>query len=381
MYATTNVNMYVGPGQAKAAESSNSHSGSDQKVTAQELNGAVFIPIRGPLLEMGDCEGGLAVTGETKDVALRLKGGAIVAIFFASSLGVAIPLLGRKLKWLQVDGNSFLVAKSFASGVILATGFVHILGDATERLTSPCLPEMPWDKFPWAGFIAMMAVCITLVVDVLSTRFFESKNCLGAHAHVHNHTVNVADDSTVATSGSRPIDEETNATKADREKEALHLRYVVISQVLEFGIITHSVIIGISLGVSDSPSTIRPLFAALVFHQFFEGVALGGCIAQAGIKTVTSFVMACFFAMTTPLGIAMGIGISSSYNENSTTALITEGVFDSVSAGILIYLALVDLIAHDFLGDRMKDDRPLQAFCFIGLFTGAIAMAALAVWA
>lgn len=42
----------------------------------------------------------------------------------------------------------------------------------------------------------------------------------------------------------------------------------------------HSVIIGMTLGVSQSPCTIRPLLGALSFHQFFEGFALGGCISQ-----------------------------------------------------------------------------------------------------
>lgn len=51
-------------------------------------------------------------------------------------------------------------------------------------------------------------------------------------------------------------------------------------QVLELGIVVHSVIIGISLGASESPKTIKPLVAALTFHQFFEGMGLGGCIVQ-----------------------------------------------------------------------------------------------------
>ena len=51
-------------------------------------------------------------------------------------------------------------------------------------------------------------------------------------------------------------------------------------KVLELGIIFHSVIIGVDLGANQSVSTIRPLLVALSFHQFFEGVALGGCIAQ-----------------------------------------------------------------------------------------------------
>jgi zinc transporter 1/2/3 len=44
--------------------------------------------------------------------------------------------------------------------------------------------------------------------------------------------------------------------------------------------VVHSVIIGISLGASQSPKTLRPLVAALTFHQFFEGMGLGGCISQ-----------------------------------------------------------------------------------------------------
>lgn len=50
--------------------------------------------------------------------------------------------------------------------------------------------------------------------------------------------------------------------------------------MLELGIIVHSIIIGISMGASESPKTIRPLVAALTFHQFFEGMGLGSCIIQ-----------------------------------------------------------------------------------------------------
>lgn len=46
------------------------------------------------------------------------------------------------------------------------------------------------------------------------------------------------------------------------------------------GIVVHSVIIGVSLGASESVETVKPLLAALSFHQFFEGMGLGGCISQ-----------------------------------------------------------------------------------------------------
>lgn len=42
--------------------------------------------------------------------------------------------------------------------------------------------------------------------------------------------------------------------------------------------------------------------------------------------------MAAVFALTTPFGIALGIGIRSTYNANSSTALAVNGVLESVRA-------------------------------------------------
>jgi len=87
------------------------------------------------------------------------------------------------------------------------------------------------------------------------------------------------------------------------------------------------------------------------------------------------------FAITTPLGIGIGIGITKSYNENSKSALIVEGVFDSISGGILVYMALVDLIAVDFLSKRMRSSRKLQVLAFLALFLGCGCMSVIGVWA
>lgn len=49
----------------------------------------------------------------------------------------------------------------------------------------------------------------------------------------------------------------------------------------------------------------------------------------------------------TPIGIAIGIGVHSSYNPNSGAALLSIGILDSISAGILLYAGLVELLYHD----------------------------------
>jgi zinc transporter 1/2/3 len=91
--------------------------------------------------------------------------------------------------------------------------------------------------------------------------------------------------------------------------------------------------------------------------------------------------MAIFFSLTTPVGIAVGMGISTTYNDNSPTALIVEGTFNALAAGILIYMALVDLLAHDFMNPRVQNNLRLQLGVNISLLLGAGCMSLLAKWA
>ncbi|KAG8094544.1 hypothetical protein GUJ93_ZPchr0012g20787 [Zizania palustris] len=360
--------------------------------------------------------------------AFRLKMVAIMAILVSGAAGVVIPLVGQKRRGGgggASSGGTFVLAKAFAAGVILATGFVHMLHGAEHALSNPCLPVTPWRRFPFTGFIAMLAALGTLVVDFVSTHFYERKHSeeaavaaaiapeeaplledgalwgtmstrvedgegrdggrerqdamhiVGMHAHAAAHRHSHAHGHSACDGGS------VHAADAHGHghEEGPSARHVIVSQILELGIVSHSVIIGLSLGVSESPCTIKPLVAALSFHQFFEGFALGGCISEAQLKNFSAFMMAFFFAITTPAGISVGTAIASFYNPNSPRALVVEGILDSMSAGILIYMALVDLIAADFLSRKMSCNPRLQVGSYIALFLGAMAMAALAIWA
>ncbi|CAN4092496.1 unnamed protein product [Withania somnifera] len=152
-------------------------------------------------------------------------------------------------------------------------------------------------------------------------------------------------------------------------------------QVLELGIVVHSVVIGLSMGASDNPCTIRPLVAAICFHQLFEGMGLGGCILQAeyGMRMKATLVL--FFSITTPFGIALGIGLSNVYSENSPTALIVVGLLNACSAGLLNYMALVDLLASDFMGNKLQNNMKLQSWAYLAVLLGAGGMSVMAIWA
>ncbi|KAK9101302.1 hypothetical protein Scep_024732 [Stephania cephalantha] len=362
--------------------------------------------------------------------ALPLKLIAIASILLSGAAGVAAPLIGnrRRHRLFSTDGDLFFAAKAFAAGVILATGFVHMLPDASSALSDPCLPRRPWSRFPFSGFVSMMAALMTLLADFAGTQYYERKEERRRRAERASEGIGGVDSvfDSVSESGIVPVERVVVGVKEEvsgvhivgmhaHSAEHAHshaqgkgtcgghvlgveeghghghggrgggdgegVRHVVVSQILELGIVSHSVIIGLSLGVSHSPCTIRPLIAALSFHQFFEGFALGGCISQSQFSSMKTTLMACFFAGTTPAGIAVGAAIASSYNNNSPRALAVEGILDSISAGILVYMSLVDLIAADFMSKKMSCNVRLQIVSYLALFLGAGMMSSLALWA
>lgn len=83
----------------------------------------------------------------------------------------------------------------------------------------------------------------------------------------------------------------------------------------------------------------------------------------------------------TPIGIAIGIGVGSSYQENSELALGFQGSFNSVSAGILIYNGLVDLLIPTFSSTLLLGNKLLQFVAVALVFCGFACMSLIAKWA
>lgn len=154
--------------------------------------------------------------------------------------------------------------------------------------------------------------------------------------------------------------------------------------VLKFGVILHSVIIGLDLGAQDSQSAFTTIFTAIVFHQMFEGLGLGTRLAflPPKVKSSIPYLGALAYSVVTQLGMAIGLGVRHSYNGDSVTAHYVKGSLDAVSAGILAYTGYVELIVHEFVFNVKMRNALLEILCLntFYVFAGAGGMGALAKW-
>ncbi|MBA0782339.1 hypothetical protein Gotri_000233 [Gossypium trilobum] len=251
---------------------------------------------------------------------------------------------------LGPERELFTIVKAFALGVILATGYMHVLPDPFDGLMFDCLPENPWRKFPFTTFVAMLSAIVTLMVYSFAMSVYRKHHAkalmagdgtdvarlengdvqIENHGHEHHGVMNEKSQTIVTTSGYCSV---------------------------------HSVVIGVAMGASENPcccSLLPP---------------------NAEYKFKLKAIMVLFFSATTPLGIVLGIGLSKVYSETSPTSLIVVGLLNASSAGLLNYMALVDLLAADFLGPKLQTNMKLQIWSYVAVLLGAGFMSLMAKWA
>ncbi|KAK4540450.1 hypothetical protein LTR36_009196 [Oleoguttula mirabilis] len=361
------------------------------------------------------------------DGGLGVRISALFVILILSSVVTFFPVLATRSKRFKVPLYLYLFARYFGAGVIVATAFIHLLDPAYSEIGPLTCVGMTggWAEYSWPPAIALLSCMAVFLMDFAAERYVEKKYGMAhgtpsderagrprvgsvdaaalqyslshrpsgdphqTHQHLHsgeqdgtapapNHHVNPK-----AFEGGESGETISVMTEKELAVETSFRQQIAAFLILEFGVVFHSVIIGLTLGTAGSEfSTLYPV---IVFHQSFEGLGIGARLSSIPFPRRVSWmpwVLCAAYGLTTPIAIAVGLGLRTTYNSGSFTANIVSGVLDSLSAGILLYTGLVELLARDFLfnPDRTHDDKQLT-FMVCSVLLGVGVMALLGKWA
>ena len=260
------------------------------------------------LRKRSTCTSG-GVSGAVYNTSLHV--GALLIVWFVSTLACAFPLLANKFPGLHIPPRFFFVVRHFGTGVLIATAFVHLLPTAFISLGDPCLGDFWIKDYPaMPGAISLAAIFFVTVVEMI---FHPARRCTPAATAQPNEQTVEDNQEAPASENARvpmrnmapprgrsssvghglnhlptPSDEVTLACR-ERELEAqpkidpeqgilemvpssklspeLKLRKERLQCVLlELGILFHSVFIGMALSVSVGNEFVV-LLIAIVFHR------------------------------------------------------------------------------------------------------------------
>jgi zinc transporter 1/2/3 len=309
------------------------------------------------------------------------------------------PVFAKRARHKFVPDWVFFVAKYFGSGIIVATAFIHLLAPANEALGNECLTGVI-SEYDWVEGIALMTIFVMFFLELMVMRYAKigtGHDHEAAHTHgpssSHNSEGNSLQEhklqDTEAGSNNPHLrgedhlghqrDHTSDGVTTDWEPRSsvpeTYSAQLTAVFILEFGVIFHSIFVGLTLAVSGDEFI--TLYIVLVFHQMFEGLGLGARLAEVpwpASKRWTPYFLGIAYGLSTPIAIAIGLGVRQTFAPESATTLIVNGVFDSISAGILIYTGLIELMAHEFMFSPYMQQGPvsrtLAAFGFMTLGAG-----------
>jgi zinc transporter 1/2/3 len=321
---------------------------------------------------------------------------------FLTRLGAMFPTFARRMRSSLVPEWVFFVAKYFGSGVIIATAFIHLLAPANEALGNECLTGVIV-AYPWPEGIALMTIFLMFFLELMVMRYatFGAEHDHSHGGHVHG-AVPSSNSDVISFGENKRQDPEANMAINPHIRGEDHLGHqrdhtangelsgdwearglipetysaqLTALFILEFGVIFHSIFIGLTLAVAGDEFV--TLYIVLVFHQTFEGLGLGARLAEVAwpkSKRWTPYLLALAYGISTPIAIAIGLGVRESFSPEGRTTLLVNGVFDSISAGILIYTGLVELMAHEFMFSPYMQKGPvsrtIKAFALMTIGAG-----------
>ncbi|KAH9006712.1 ZIP-like iron-zinc transporter [Lactarius deliciosus] len=265
--------------------------------------------------------------GATTYTGLRIA--SVFVIWVCSTLGSTFPIIAHRSSFVSLPHSVFEFAKYFGSGVIIATAFIHLLSPAIDELASDCLGPA-WKEYPYALALALISAFFIFTVELFAFRIGTAQlKKLGVRPRpVSGPTFPVTPD---VESIHLEKDPEASHT-AKRVDDGGHVTTVTdesaMAQLIGVAILELAVLIGLTLAVDEETSP-RKYRTVPVYAAFLYGI-------------------------TTPLGIAVGLGVRTTYNPGSTRATAVSGVLDAISAGILMYTGFVELLAHEFLASTGK---------------------------
>lgn len=263
---------------------------------------------------------------------LEIKLALLLVILVVGAAGAVLPILRRS----TVHSERLLgFGNSFAAGVFLAAGLVHVLPDADETWN-----RLGWD-YPMAFLLAALAFALMLLVEHV---------LLPESVHEEVHT----------------LSSERFASLPSHHHDALPAYAVLTALSL------HSLLEGLALGAQPALDRALVLSIAILAHKTASGFALGVSLARSHLERRVTMRLAALFAVSTPLGGLIGATLGEVFDGRLGAAL--EASLLSIAAGTFVYVATFDIL---------RDEFPAPGGRFVKwliLTAGIAAMSALALW-
>lgn len=302
----------------------------------------------------------------------------IVSIVVFLGMAMAFGIMPYFITSCRTSSKFLGLANAFSGGLFLGIGLFHILPESAEKLEG-------LTKAPIAYFLAFASYAIILFVEKIA---FDSHSLIHKHGHEqeHEHEQKHIQNSEEAhqqdLENVQSIEEENHKNEqvqsSEREHENANEPTIVNERnekkssgitpyILLFGLAFHGLFEGMALGIQSEIKGTVFLFLAIAAHKWAASLTLGISFVKVKLAKKQLIIMVMIFALIGPVGIALGLILSTTAGDN------VEGILLAISTGTFIYIACSEVIIDEFENPNNKFIKFLM-FMLGGIFTAGLSL-------
>ncbi|CAI5791109.1 zinc transporter ZIP2 [Podarcis lilfordi] len=297
------------------------------------------------------------------DQLLEVKIGCLAGLLVVTLICGLIP---AQVRWFQSNmargkhRRILSVIGCFAAGVFLGACIMHMvadaLGDIQEELkkrrqqgasmhkqNSTSEGDDDSEMYPFGELVISAGFFLVFLIESVVL------HCCPKAVHSHG-------------------DHNTEEDHKDPPESHSSFRAFVLFLSLSF----HSVFEGLAIGVQKQETAAIQLCLAVLIHKAIVVFSLALKLVQSGTPAGWRLLYLVVFALMSPAGIGVGIGVSL-YNSDGTS--LAQALLEGVAAGTFLYVTFLEILPYEL----RSHESPLTKFFFIGL--GFSIMAIIAIWA
>ncbi|XP_069812736.1 zinc transporter ZIP1-like [Dendropsophus ebraccatus] len=294
---------------------------------------------------------------------LQVKLGCLFGLLL---LTLFFGLVPSRMKCFQTGRETQQMWISFisciAGGVFLAACLLDIVPDFLKDMKEAMQEQQITTDFPLPEFILGVGVLLVLIVERIvlecSVGISEentpllsgTSNSPTPQDHFHGHSHN------------------NHHHDVEQARHHFHIDFNAHSSFRSFILILslslHSIFEGIAIGLQSAQTEVLQIAVAILIHKSIIAVSLSLLLMQSNVKTKWFVLSIVMFALMSPIGIGIGIGVMQTEANGSS---LVQAVLEGLAAGTFVYITFLEILPHELNSNKWR--LPKVLFILLG-FSG-----------
>ncbi|KAK3798805.1 hypothetical protein RRG08_040636 [Elysia crispata] len=171
------------------------------------------------------------------------------------------------------------------------------------------------------------------------------RNTRNRNVPVEHKRGNVAINDNALSSTELEQTHESEMVRALVTSESNPFRAILLLVALSF----HTIFDGLAIGLTSSVSSVWQMFGAICIHKSLVALCLGTeLFLVLKNKPLRAFLILFFFAFIAPLGIGLGMLLTSS-NVNDDARTLTNGLLEGAATGTFLYVTFFEILREELV--------------------------------